>query len=69
MNRQYKKICTFDFRNGTRILAAVEFCRLDGSLLTYDEAFQEAKKLSWQGDEECGRGGLKGFEIGEQIFV
>ncbi len=62
-----KRICTFTFANGTTVSAAVTYLDGKGNWLSYQEIFDKAKELSWMGDEAQGRGGLRGFQIGDHI--
>jgi hypothetical protein len=65
--KRNKRICTFTFGNGTTISAAVAYSDGKGEWLSYQAIFEKAKEISWVGDEERGRGGLRGFQIGEPI--
>jgi len=59
-----KKICIFEFNNGTTIKAAVTIFYDEG----FDYYFKKAKEISWKGDEEIGRGGLRSFTISDNIY-
>lgn len=61
------KLCTFTFANGTKILVAARAFDAAGNLFSYDAMFAQAKEISWQGDENIGRGGLVSFVIGDYI--
>lgn len=65
-----RKICTFTFRNGTTLRAAVPFLFKTGvpeGGRTFQQMFEAAKEACWRGDEENGRGPLISFEVGDHV--
>ena len=66
------KICTFLFNNGTTISAAVPYLSdddLEPYELPFNQMMKEAQRISWNGDENQGRGGLKSFTVGERVHI
>lgn len=66
------RVCTFIFRNGTEIRAAVTALVIQGREVrekTFEEFIAAAKEVSWNGDETHGRGELIRFDVGSPIFI
>lgn len=62
-----KKICTFTFRNGTKLSAAVLYLDAESNHRSFEDLLQSAKKICWQGDETRGRGQVMSFTVGDHI--
>jgi len=69
MKTRTHNLCTFEFNNGTTIHVAVPAFGDDLEFYPFDLMLEEAKRLSWNGDETHGRGGLRSFTVGSLMFV
>jgi len=59
------KICVFEFNNNTFIRVATP-AEVDK---TFEQYMEDAKRISWNGDENDDRGGLKSFTVGQLIHA
>jgi len=63
------KICTFIFRNNSKINVAVPYFD-NNKIYDFHTMMAKARCLAYKSpNEEEDRGGLQSFEVGETIFV
>ena len=68
MKEKTHRFCTFEFNNGTFIHAAVP-AFVNKEDRSFDSMLSHAMHISWNGNENHGRGDLKSFTVGPLMFV